>query len=117
MRRFILMFFFAIFWAVPAMADQIDGEWCSTDGRRLFINGPKIEIPSGRQIIGNYSRHGFTYTGPAGDPEMGQNIRMIQKSDELMLLYRSTAPDNAEHWNRCQVTSRQFNMNALGVIS
>lgn len=105
MNRFLMMSLFTVFWVMPAIADQIDGEWCSGDGRRLSINGPSIEIPSGKQITGIYSRHGFTYTGPEGDPEMGQIIRMTQNSDELMLLYRSTAPDNAEHWQRCQVTS------------
>ena len=105
MRRIVLMLCFSLFWAVPAQADQIDGDWCSVDGKHLSINGPEIEIPSGKQITGNYTRHGFTYTGPDGDPEMGQQIRMSQQSDQLMVLYRSTAPDKAEEWRRCQVTS------------
>ena len=105
MHRILLMSFISLFWAMPAMADQIDGDWCNVDGKRLSINGSKIEIPSGKQISGNYTRHEFAYTGPDGDPEMGQKIRMIQQSEQLMLLYRSTAPDNAEEWRRCQVTS------------
>ena len=72
MYRVVLMSFTAIFWTMPATADQIDGEWCSDDGQTLTINGPKIVIPSGKNIEGNYARHGFTYTGPEGDPEMGQ---------------------------------------------
>ena len=105
MRRVIVASIVTLVLASHAMADQIDGEWCSEDGKRLTINGLNIEIPSGKQIVGNYARHGFTYTGPAGDPEAGQNIRMAQQSDEQMKLYRSTAPDKAENWHRCKVTS------------
>jgi len=105
MRQILLMTFVSVFWAMPAMADQIDGDWCGVDGKRLSISGPQIIIPSGKQITGDYTRHGFVYTGPDGDPEMGEKIRMIQQSDELMLLYRSTAPDDAEQWRRCQVIS------------
>ena len=105
MRRTILVSFITIFWITSAAADQIDGEWCSEDGKRLVINGPNIEIPSGKRIVGNYTRHGFTYSGPQGDPEAGQTIRMAQQSDEHMKLYRSTAPDKAEDWRRCNITS------------
>lgn len=104
MRRIVLILSAAIFWAAPAHADQIDGGWCN-EGKRLFIDGPQIDIPSGKRITGDYTRHSFRYTGPEGDPETGQEIRMVQRSDELMLLYRSTAPDNEERWHRCRVTS------------
>lgn len=98
-------FFALLFSATPAIADQIDGEWCSEDGKHLTINGPKIRIPSGKLIIGDYDRHGFIYTGPEGDPEAGQKIRMVQQNHEHMKLYRSTAPKSAEDWRRCQVVS------------
>ena len=111
MFRFAIMFsaafsVFLLFATLPARADRIDGNWCSEDGsKRIHIDGPDIEIPSGRRIIGNYTRHGFTYTGPAGDPEEGQEIRMVQQSEEHMILYRSTEPDGFEDWRRCRVTS------------
>ncbi|MCO5133757.1 MAG: hypothetical protein M9908_05260 [Phyllobacteriaceae bacterium] len=107
MFRFAIAFSaFLLAAALPARADQIDGGWCSEDGmKRIHINGPNIEIPSGRKITGAYTRHAFTYTGPAGDPEDGQEIRMVQQSDEHMILYRSTEPDSFEDWHRCQVTS------------
>lgn len=104
MNRFGWMIVALVSSAVPAWADQIDGDWCH-EGKSLFINGPTIDIPSGKRITGNYTRHSFRYTGPEGDPEAGQDIRMVQQSDELMFLYRSTAPDDVEHWRRCRVTS------------
>lgn len=93
--------------ALPALADQIDGDWCSADGKHLSIEGPRIMIPSGAEISGQYDRHGFRYTGPAGDPEAGQSIEMQQRSDEEMWLQRSVGGEKmpVETWRRCQVTS------------
>ena len=107
MFRFAIVFLtFLLAATLPARADRIDGGWCSEDGmKRIHIDGSSIEIPSGRKIAGTYTRHAFTYTGPEGDPESGQEIRMVQQSEEHMILYRSTEPDSFEDWHRCQVTS------------
>lgn len=95
----------AIFVTLPALADQIDGDWCSNDGQHLTISGSNITIPSGARITGTYGHHTFTYTGPADDPEAGQDIRMVQRSEEQMYLTRSSNPDIQEEWKRCQVIS------------
>ena len=91
----------------PALSDQIDGDWCSATGQHLKIEGPAITIPSGAEIIGTYTRHGFRYEGPEGDPEAGQVIEMRQLSDEAMVLVRSIegAARDPETWTRCQATS------------
>ena len=93
--------------SVPAHADAIDGDWCSRDGRHMRIEGPSITIPSGARITGDYSRHTFRYTAPAGDPEEGQEIAMRQLSEELMMLTRTAGGEAgpAEEWRRCQATS------------
>lgn len=93
--------------AVPALADRIDGDWCSADGKHLSIEGPRIVIPSGAEISGQYDRHHFRYSGPAGDPEAGQIIEMQQLSDEEMRLQRTAGGEKmpVETWRRCQVTS------------
>jgi hypothetical protein len=91
----------------PARADAIDGSWCGPKGGSLKIDGPKIRIPSGAEIAGDYDRHGFHYVGPNGDPEAGVEVFMRQQSEEQMQLRRVTAgvPGEAEIWRRCQVTS------------
>ena len=96
-----------ILFPAAALADRIDGDWCSPDGKHLHIEGPAITIPSGAQIIGDYGRHSFRYEGPEGDPEAGQVIEMRQLSDEEMVLIRSTGgkPGTPETWTRCQATS------------
>ena len=93
--------------AGPAFADRIDGDWCSADGKHLSIAGPRIMIPSGAEIAGQYDRHHFRYDGPAGDPEAGQTIEMQVLSDEEMWLRRIIGGEKrpVETWRRCQVTS------------
>lgn len=92
--------------AGPARADAIDGAWCGPRGS-LKIDGPKIRIPSGAEISGDYDRHGFHYVGPSGDPEAGIEVYMRQHSEESMSLRRviGGVPGEAEAWRRCQVTS------------
>ena len=59
--------------AGAARADAIDGDWCSAGGQRMSIRGDNITIPSGKQIVGNYSRHAFDYVIPPGDRRCGRH--------------------------------------------
>lgn len=93
--------------AGPALADRIDGDWCSADGRHLSIDGARIMIPSGAEISGQYDRHHFRYAGPTGDPEADQTIEMQVLSDEEMRLQRTIGTERkpVETWRRCQAIS------------
>lgn len=84
----------------PALADQIDGDWCFPgDGRNLTIQGDDIVTPSGTKTVGAYTRHSFRYVIPVGDPGAGDEINMRQLNDWTMVLRR---PDGAEEtWKRC----------------
>lgn len=110
MARFLLRMAataFGVLVAAPAIADRIDGDWCSATGLHLRIEGPRITIPSGAEITGEYDRHGFRYDGPEGDPEAGQTIVMRQLSEEEMLLRRIVGgqAQPVENWRRCQAIS------------
>lgn len=105
-----LMFAGLMMPVTPALADRIDGDWCSADGRHLRIDGPRIMIPSGAEIAGRYDRHHFSYEGPEADPEAGQLIEMRQLSDQEMRLKRIPrgeieSIEPAEIWRRCQAVS------------
>jgi hypothetical protein len=93
--------------STPALADAIDGEWCSKEGKNLEITGPKIRTPAGIDTTGQYTRHSFAYEAPAGDPEKGLVIVMRIFSDEDMELARIKNGEMgpAELWHRCNVTS------------
>jgi hypothetical protein len=90
-----------------ANADAIDGDWCDSNGKNFHIEGPNIRIPSGREITGDYERHGFRYVGPEGDPEAGQDIHMSLRSDDELYLWRRTegVDGPVEDWRRCTVVS------------
>jgi hypothetical protein len=84
----------------PALADQIDGDWCfPRDGRNLNMQGDDIVTPSGTSAKGDYARHSFRYVVPSGDPGAGDEIQMRQLNDQTMVLHR---PDGVEEtWTRC----------------
>lgn len=87
-----------------ARADAIDGDWCHADGRRLSIRGPDLTTPGGRQIVGDYDRHGFVYVVPPGEPGAGDKVVMTLLSE--MLMHSRQGADNApvQEWNRCRPT-------------
>ena len=93
-----------IFCSSPALADKIDGDWCSTTEIAHFsIAGPTIITPAGTQTTGDYRRHYFTYVVPSGDPGAGQTIDMRQLNEEEILV----SVDGGEPvlWRRCEVIS------------
>lgn len=92
--------------AQPARADAIDGNWCTAEGKRLAIEGPKIVTPAGTQTIGNYSRHAFTYQVPPTDPGAGQTMFMVLLNENTMNSAMATDAQAARQipaqvWHRC----------------
>ena len=85
--------------APAAWADAIDGAWCHDD-LRLTINGPAIVTPGGTKMMGDYSRHAFSYVVPAGEPNAGRTVWMRLLSEEAMNL--RVEPDVSwQPWRRC----------------
>lgn len=82
-----------------ARADSIDGAWCHERGRRMVISGPSIVTPGGNRTEGDYGRHDFAYTVPAGEAGAGTRIQMV-----LMGEYRVRVQEGGaapEIWERC----------------
>lgn len=94
--------------AVPARADRIDGNWCYKS-RHMTIDGPVIVTPGGTKMRGLYDRHGFRYTVPAGEPDAGAEVDMVQFNEQTIQV--TTAPGTTagqprtEIWNRCDLTT------------
>lgn len=88
----------------PARADAIDGEWC-LGSSHFAIDGPRILTPGGNRIEGIYSRHGFLYVVPAGEPGGGSRITMVLLNEETVRLTRQGREDAPEIWKRCKPTS------------
>lgn len=95
--------------AGPARADAIDGHWCHSDGRKFSIDGPRIVTPSGTRTTGDYDRHAFSYTVPAGEPGRGTTISMILVDENTVRLWAGTRTAESgpgQVWLRCtDVTS------------
>ena len=85
-----------------AGADQIDGDWCTKEGRRLNIDGPTIRTPGGTVMTGEYDRHNFAYVVPKGEPGAGVKITMEQLDDDIMHM-RQGDGSKPKEWNRCRM--------------
>lgn len=83
----------------PALADAIDGNWCSGDGKRMSINGPAIVTPGGHQISGDYTRHYFTYVVPSGEAGAGATVRIQLLGEYLAHARLGDGP--VQEWRRC----------------
>jgi len=86
--------------ASAARADAID--WCSTDGMRMSIRGEKITTPGGKQIEGNFSRHAFDYTIPAGEDGSGEVVNIILRGEYLALSRQGSSASPMREWHRCK---------------
>ncbi len=84
--------------ARPAVADSIDGHWCTDGGLRLTISGPSIVTPGGAQMQGDYGRHDFAYDAPASEPGGGGRVTMRLQGEDLM---RVQAAGLEPLWRRC----------------
>ena len=82
-----------------ARADAIDGAWCHEKGRRMVITGPSIVTPGGGRTEGDYGRHDFTYTVPAGEPGAGTRIRMVLMGEYRVRVQEGDAAPVV--WERC----------------
>ena len=104
-RRFLFFTGASFLWLLaltpPVAADAIDGWWCSSDGRSLSIEGPRILTPGGTTLSGEYGRHDFSYTVPPREPGTGSITRMTLLSEETMELHPGTVKGKAEIWTRC----------------
>lgn len=87
-----------------AHADAIDGDWCFA-ALTMNIQGPRIKIPGGAELQGDYTRHSFSYVTPSTEPGAGTPIAMQLMNEENMALTRGTASTTPEVWKRCRPTS------------
>ena len=90
---------------VAARADAIDGHWCHKNGKRLSIEGPRIVIPNGTAMTGDYDRHAFSYIVPPGASGAGKRVDMTLVDDDTLQMTAVTLralPGLGEIWHRCR---------------
>ena len=96
-RAGILGSFVLLVSVLPARAEAIDGQWC-LGASHFEINGPNIRTPGGKDITGEYNRHGFRYVVPVNEEGAGTQIMMVLLNEETMHLTRGTSAP--ETWKR-----------------
>ena len=96
-----------------ALADAIDGNWCSADGQHMTIHGDDITTPGGTQIKGNYDRHAFDYVVPAGEAGSGETVNILLRSEYLAVSRQGAANAPVKEWRRC--TNRTSSLAAKGI--
>ena len=90
---------------LPALADAIDGAWCSPEGKHLKIVGRQITTPGGALLDGDYSRHAFSWVAPASEPGGGDTIYMQLMNETTALVRQGTPVAQPITWKRCEATS------------
>jgi hypothetical protein len=91
--------------AASARADEINGDWCRSDGKRMTIRGREATTPGGNTVRGTVTPHSFIYVVPQGEPYAGETMSVYVLSERLAHGYlgapnqRQIAP--VQVWNRC----------------
>ena len=85
-----------------ARADSIDGDWCSPEGRHLTIRGQSIKTPGGASIMGNYSRHAFSYVVPDPEPGGGGTVFLSLMNETTVQVRDGTPVALPVIWKRCE---------------
>ena len=91
--------------ATPVLADTIDGNWCSVEGLHVSIKGPAVVTPSGAQLLGDYSRHNFSYIAPAGEPDAGAKVLMRLAGETRVFVSIEGKAGEPQLWKRCEQVS------------
>ena len=86
--------------ATVARADAIDGDRC-LGAKTMSIRGPDIVTPGGQRTKGDYTRHSFSYTIPAGEPGTGEIVAMILRGEYLLHARQGGQDAALQEWRRC----------------
>lgn len=108
-ERWLLISIMVLATTTIAVADQIDGTWCSPSGDSMTIEGSRVVTPGGRVVTGRYNRHHVDYEVPEGETDAGSRVSADQLNDEeirvIVIAKDPSANEPSEIWTKCQVTS------------
>lgn len=94
---------------ISAMADQIDGTWCSPSGQTLSIDGTNVVTPGGNSVVAQYDRHHIVYQIPDGEKGAGNRFAADQLNDEQIrvTISNESVPETGtpEIWTPCKQIS------------
>ena len=91
------------FFVQPALADQIDGKWCSPEGERIEIAFSDVTTPAGNSVTANYDRHHIDYVIPEGETQEGKIFSADQLNYQQIRVTVIGANNQSlpEIWTKC----------------
>ena len=105
----MLGLFLSVAAGTPALADKIDGTWCSPVGETMQIQGTRIVTPGGAVVVGRYDRHKVDYEIPAGERYAGGRIYAEQLNNQrirvTVIKKVQLEPGQHDDWTRCDPIS------------
>jgi len=80
-KRSVLVMILLVASTAPALADKIDGTWCSPSGKSISIDGSLVITPTGKTVVARYDRHHIDYEIPKGEPNAGGRLAADQLNE------------------------------------
>ena len=94
--------------SLGAHADQINGNWCASNGQTISIDGSQVITPFGNKVSANHDRHHIDYQIPAGEPNAGDQFTANQLSDDEIRVKivgdKGPIQGKSEIWTPCKPT-------------
>lgn len=87
----------------------LDGQWCSSAGQTIRVNGTDIVAANGLPAFATYSRNALSFIEPRPDGRGGPEIWMERKGPDAVRVSIVSAlqkePPPHDLWTRCRATS------------
>ncbi len=91
-----------------ALADSVNGEWCSSDGREIEILFEEVKLSDGTEAHGEYDRHHYVFRIPTNGEQGGATVDLVLADRDIAYVrYYSEAglelSSEPEKWTRCEL--------------
>ena len=92
-----------------AMADSINGIWCSMDGRQFKILYEVVKLGDGIELDGDYDRHHYVFRMPPHGEWGDATVDLVMGSQDVVFVrYFSRSGiellPEPEKWTRCEAS-------------
>lgn len=109
MKRRAALFIILTLSSPATAATSLDGAWCSPDGERIIVDGPRATTPGGNTVTGEDRGRAYRFTLPDGEFGAGTEIWLELEDDGTLRVSRlrdnTLGPPPHDAWTRCDPVS------------